>query len=61
VEVSGYRISCNQTTEVVLPVAGIKKAWLEQESGRKELKFMLVKDGIHLTIQPIKNGLIVLE
>jgi len=61
VEVSGYRISCNQETEIGLPGKGIKKAWLHQDSSKKELKIIKTNSGILVAMQAIKEGLIVLE
>jgi len=61
VEASGYRISCNQETEIGLPGKGIKKAWLQQDSGKKELKITKTNSGILVAVQAIKEGLIVLK
>jgi len=61
VEPSGYRITCNQPTEIGLPGKNIKKAWLQLESGRKAVKFSKTKEGILLTIQVAKDALLVLE
>ncbi|MCX6220644.1 MAG: heparinase II/III family protein [Bacteroidia bacterium] len=60
-EAKGYRISCNQETEISLPGKGIKKAWLQQNSGKKELKIIKTNSGILVAVQSIKEGLIVLE
>ena len=61
VEPSGYRITCNQPTEIGLPGKDVKKALLKKESGSEELKITKSLDGIRLHVQSVKDGLLVLE
>jgi len=56
-----FKISCNQETEIGLPIKGIKKAWLQQGSGRNELKITFSDKGISLAVPSVKNGMLVLE
>jgi hypothetical protein len=61
VEPAGYRISCNQETEIGLPGKGIKKAWLQQNLEKKALKMTKTDSGILVTLQAIKDGWITLK
>jgi hypothetical protein len=61
VEASGYRITCNQPTEIGLPGKDVKKAWLKMESGNEELKITKSLDGLRIHVQAIKDGWLVLE
>ncbi len=58
---SGYRITCNQPTEIGLPGKEIKKAMLKKESGNEDLKITKTLDGIRLHVPAVKDGLIVIE
>lgn len=44
-----------------IPGKGIKKAWLQENSGSKELKINKTSNGILLTVQAVKDGMILLE
>ena len=61
IEEKTYKISCNQETEVGLPYSGIKKAWLQQGSVRKDLKITPTAKGILVTVPLVEMGIIVLK
>jgi hypothetical protein len=60
-ESSGYRISCNQETEIGIPGKGIKKAWLQVGTSKKELKMIKSNTGILVNIDRVRDGLIILN
>jgi hypothetical protein len=60
-ETSGYRISCNQKTEIGIPGKGIKKAWLQVGTSKKELKMTKSNTGILVNIDRVRDGLIILN
>jgi len=60
-EGKSFRINCNQETEIGLPNTGVKKGWLQQGSGRNELKIRQTIKGISLTVPSLENGVLVLE
>ena len=56
-----FKISCNQETEIDLPVQGVKKAWLQQGSIRNELKITQTGKAIKLTVPAVTDGVIVFQ
>ena len=61
VDGKSFNISCNQETEIILPIPGIKKAWLQKGSDRNTLNITPVGKGIALTVPSVENGVLVLE
>ena len=58
---SGYLVSCNQETEIGLPGKGFKKAWLQDETGKKELKIKKEGNNHFLTVPSVRDGKIMLK
>jgi hypothetical protein len=54
-------VSCNQETEIGLPNSGVKKAWLQQGSIRKEIKIIKTEKGILVNVPLVENGVLVVE
>jgi hypothetical protein len=60
-EGKNFTVSCNQETEIRLPLNSVKKCWLQQGSSRNELKITSSGSGVCLTVPSIDNGLLILE
>jgi hypothetical protein len=60
-EGKNFTVSCNQETEIRLPVNSVKRCWLQQGSSLSELKFTSSVSGVCLTVSSIDNGLLILE
>jgi hypothetical protein len=58
---SKWLISCNQETEVGLPMPKIKKAILKSGNDQKILKITKTGAGIKVNVPPVSTGLLVLE
>jgi hypothetical protein len=56
-----FKISCNQETEIGLPIPGVKRAWLQQGSVRSEIKITPNGNGVLVTIPVVEAGMLVLE
>lgn len=60
-EPKAYRITCNQETEVGLPVSGIRRAELIAGKIKTKLKIMKSDNSIIITVPTIRNGQIILK
>jgi len=60
-EGKSYRISCNQETEVGLPLPKVKKAYLQFGTIRNELQITKTEKEILIKVQAIKSGTLVFE
>ena len=56
-----YKISCNQETEVGLPLSKVRKAYLQFGSIRDELKITKTSKEILVKIQAVKSATLVFE
>jgi len=61
IEGKTYKISCNQETEVGLPLSKVKKAYLQFGSIRDELKITKTSKEILVKIQAVKSATLVFE
>jgi hypothetical protein len=57
----GWEISCNQETEVGLPMPKVKKVILRVGTNQKELKISRSEKGIQVTVPKVENGVLVQE
>ena len=53
-----YQISCNQVTEITIPIEKIKKASLTVDGTTRDLKVAHIKKGILISVPTTKNGII---
>jgi hypothetical protein len=56
-----WKVSCNQATEVGLPVTNTKKAILKFGSIEKDLPITRTKAGIQVNVPAVKNAALILE
>lgn len=56
-----FRVSCNQATEIGLPINGVNKCWLQEGSSRNELKITFAEKGILVTVPSVAIGKLILE
>jgi hypothetical protein len=61
IEGKTYKISCNQETEVGLPLPKVKKAYLQFGTIRNELQITKTAKEILIKVQAIKSGTLVFE
>ncbi len=58
---NNWLISCNQETEVGLPMPSIKKAILKSGNDQTTLKVIKTGTGVKVNIPPVMNGILVTE
>ena len=55
-KVNSYYISCNQETEIELPLTDVQKITLVGQSGETEIQFISEGGRIRFKLQPVKDG-----
>lgn len=56
-----YQISCNQNTEITIPLSNIKRVFIKTGTKRTKVAVNKTNSGISFTVPPVINGLIMVE
>lgn len=61
IEGAKYKITCNQTTEIGLPLSEKKKVFIQVGSEKKALKSVSKSNGLFVVVSAVKDAVITME